>query len=405
VGFNLGKWVSNAVKTAGKPIEWTGKALQDAGGAVTHELGKIPVVGAPIGALFDAPFQVAFGPAIVMGRIAHGDRIDRAVMAQISKEVKDVKEIAPYAQMVISLVPGVGQGISAALGAGLALAEGQGITEALLAGVKGAVPGGPIAAGLVEAGAKSVEAAAHHTKLDWALVSQIAGDSAATMAGLPDVAKNAIAGALDTASKVAHGVPVDIALANGALDAAGTSISADAKKALQMGVALGHGAFLQKQKAPQLQGPVTDKLAALGQNIASTDTMVATALGTLRSGQHGFYVGVGMSRQQIGVNDLTTVRTSLSPDDQKGFDLAMSLHIGRVTNPMPAELGIRNEPVASGYFATMGMQGNHPDQNAAVMTALASAQHTRMGATVALDHVAQRRNWWHRFLTWLGIEH
>lgn len=54
--------------------------------------------------------------------------------------------ILPYVQSVISFVPGVGTGISAALGAAQALADGRSITDAIVAGAKGMLPGGPLAA-------------------------------------------------------------------------------------------------------------------------------------------------------------------------------------------------------------------------------------------------------------------
>ena len=51
----------------------------------------------------------------------------------------------PYVHSVISLVPGVGSGISAALGAAQALADGRPIDEAIVAGVRTAISGGPMA--------------------------------------------------------------------------------------------------------------------------------------------------------------------------------------------------------------------------------------------------------------------
>jgi hypothetical protein len=53
--------------------------------------------------------------------------------------------VLPYVQSVISFVPGVGTGISAALGAAQALADGRRIDEALVAAACGAIPGGPMA--------------------------------------------------------------------------------------------------------------------------------------------------------------------------------------------------------------------------------------------------------------------
>ncbi len=53
--------------------------------------------------------------------------------------------VLPYVQSVMSFVPGVGTGISAALGAAQALADGRRIDEAIIAGARGAIPGGPMA--------------------------------------------------------------------------------------------------------------------------------------------------------------------------------------------------------------------------------------------------------------------
>ena len=55
-------------------------------------------------------------------------------------------EILAVAQVVISFVPGIGQGINAAIAAGGALARGENITDAIAEGVKNALPGGPLAA-------------------------------------------------------------------------------------------------------------------------------------------------------------------------------------------------------------------------------------------------------------------
>lgn len=53
--------------------------------------------------------------------------------------------VLPYVQSVLSFVPGVGTGISAALGAAQALADGRPIDEAVIAGARSAIPGGPMA--------------------------------------------------------------------------------------------------------------------------------------------------------------------------------------------------------------------------------------------------------------------
>jgi hypothetical protein len=60
-------------------------------------------------------------------------------------QIADIKTIAPYAAQVVTFVPGVGQGVGAAMAAATALASGQPLSAAVLNGIKGAIPGGQLA--------------------------------------------------------------------------------------------------------------------------------------------------------------------------------------------------------------------------------------------------------------------
>lgn len=131
----IAKAASSVTKLALKPLTLTTKLA-------TKALSKIPVLGGALG----AASNLLAGPINVAEALAAGGRIDRVAMNALKSAVKDIKTVAPYAQMVLSMVPGIGSGLSAAIGAGLALASGMSITDAVLAGVKGALPGGPIAA-------------------------------------------------------------------------------------------------------------------------------------------------------------------------------------------------------------------------------------------------------------------
>lgn len=107
--------------------------------------------------------------------------------------------ILPYIQSVISFVPGVGTGISAALGAAQALADGRSITDAIVAGAKSALPGGPL-----------------------------------------------VATAFDAAWGLAHGRPIDSV----ALEALRNQLPGDlAKKAFDTGLALATAKTAQERKA------------------------------------------------------------------------------------------------------------------------------------------------------------
>jgi hypothetical protein len=107
--------------------------------------------------------------------------------------------VLPYIQSVISFVPGVGTGISAALGAAQALADGRSITDAIVAGAKSALPGGPL-----------------------------------------------VATAFDAAWGLAHGRPIDSV----ALEALRNQLPGDlAKKAFDTGLALATAKTAQERKA------------------------------------------------------------------------------------------------------------------------------------------------------------
>lgn len=128
----------------------------------------------------------------------------------------------PYAQAVLSFVPGIGTGVSAALGAASALAQGQSITDAALAAARGALPGGPVAqtafdVGLsIAKGASPTEAAlaAARARVPGGIVGQKAFDVAVAMGraqaiqrGAPSM--GAIAGSVREA--ISQGRPVTAA--------------------------------------------------------------------------------------------------------------------------------------------------------------------------------------------------
>lgn len=83
--------------------------------------------------------------------VAKGQNLAKTIVATARQVGMDAKSAAPYAAMVASVVPGIGTGAAAAINAGVALASGKGLSAALLAGVKGALPGGPIAAAAFDA--------------------------------------------------------------------------------------------------------------------------------------------------------------------------------------------------------------------------------------------------------------
>jgi hypothetical protein len=118
-----------------------------------------------------------------------------------------VNVVAPFAQTVISFVPGVGAVVNGAIAACISLAQGKHISDALIAGTVSALPGGPLAKAAFSAGVSIVK-------------GQNVGTAAlnATRDALPGgpAAKAAfdIAVSLAAAQQIQQGNPAVMAMAN-----------------------------------------------------------------------------------------------------------------------------------------------------------------------------------------------
>lgn len=210
---------SNAVTRA------AGKVAATAANYAAHAANTIPVVGpvaASVTRLMTAPLNVAEA-------LAKGGRIDRVAMNSLAQQIKDVRTVAPYAQTVLSVVPGVGTGLSAAIGAGLALANGQNITDAVLAGVRGALPGGALAQAAFDVA---------HGVMAGQPITAIAVNA---LPGLSAQQKDALMHGVALAKDLAAGKNVSQAV----VDAATSSLPPDVRKAVQIGAALAHAKNLQ----------------------------------------------------------------------------------------------------------------------------------------------------------------
>ena len=146
---------------------WLKKAVKSATGGVASigkQLGKVPIVGKGLKGTFaltiGAPFSVA-------NAVASGQRIDKVALGHLTSQIGAIQDVAPYVQTVVSVVPGVGQGMSGAIAASLALASGKNITVALKEAVKNSLPGGPLA----KAGFDLAEAAIQGKPLDAIMAS------------------------------------------------------------------------------------------------------------------------------------------------------------------------------------------------------------------------------------------
>jgi hypothetical protein len=175
---------------------------------------------ANVGAFWDVVAAVATGGATEIIPVV-ADIVTSVVdaIASVGRDVLDViTTVAPFIQMGLSFIPGIGTVASAAIGAGIALAEGRPITDALIEAARGAFPGGPIAAKAVETAVRTIANLAQGQSLDVALVD-----------GLRKSLSKTEQMAFDSAVALAQGKKIqDIALAGvGAISpAAGTVLTA-----------------------------------------------------------------------------------------------------------------------------------------------------------------------------------
>ncbi len=137
--ININKMVpgggSGVFAQLGSAIGSVGSAV----GSVAKGVGSVVAgVARPIGGLITSPIHLA-------SDLAHGKNLLSSIKDTVKRDLSNVGAVAPYAQAVLSVVPGVGAGVNAAIAAGAAIAHGQPITDALVAGVRNMVPGGPLA--------------------------------------------------------------------------------------------------------------------------------------------------------------------------------------------------------------------------------------------------------------------
>lgn len=327
IAHSVGHFASNAIKTAGKAVGTVTKPIQSVTGAVTKVVGKIPVVGGPLHTVFNAGFHAAMGPANMTVAIAEGKRIDKAVVGQIKEQLHDIKQVAPYAQMVMSVVPGVGTGVSAALSAGLALSEGQSVGEALKAGAIGAMPGGPLVKAAVTMGTETIQHVAKGERVNLQSLSQTAGGIASSALGLPIAAKNALMAGIATTGAIASGKPIDKALTDSAVSA--LPISDNMKKAMTEASALS----LDLANGRKLDSSVTARINALAAMAPSTSPLrinVKTSLDSIAKIGQGNAEKAMATALQSGLAD-TLVSMGAQPlpaDAQKAIKTGIALGSG-----------------------------------------------------------------------------
>jgi peptidoglycan hydrolase-like protein with peptidoglycan-binding domain len=138
--------ISSAMPGGGNLLSKIGGAISSVGEGALSTVKSVGEGALSVGkGLGGTLINVATSPAKLASDIVQGKNVLSSLSDTVKRDLQSAKELAPYAQAVLSVVPGVGQGVNAAIAAGSALAHGQNITDALVQGVKGMVPGGPLA--------------------------------------------------------------------------------------------------------------------------------------------------------------------------------------------------------------------------------------------------------------------
>lgn len=328
---SVGHFVSNAVKSAGRAIGHVAHAIQDAAGKISKEIAKIPIVGGALKVIFDAVYHSTMGLInMTVSIVIEGKRIDKVIMDHLKTALQDFKQVAPYAQMVISLVPGIGPGVSAALSAGLALAEGQPLVEVLKAGLIGALPGGPLVKAAVTMGVETIQHVARGDKLDFATLAQTAGGIASSALGLPMVAKNALMGGLSIVGGIASGKPLDKAITDGAIKA--LPIPDAAKGALTEATALtmdlAHGKRVDQALMNRMNGVAN--LLPIGNPLKDTIKTATGAVKNLAQGKNVEQVVMGAMQSGLGDTLVSMGAQALPRDVQQAIKSGVAMGTGVV---------------------------------------------------------------------------
>lgn len=239
-----------------------------------HAIAKIPVLG-PV-------LKAAASPITMVANLAQGERIDHALLGAMKDQLGAIKSVAPYVAAVASFVPGIGTGVAAALSAGAALAEGKNITQAMEEGIKGAIPGGTIAA-----------------------------------AGF------------DLAKKVASGANV----AKATLETARASLPPAAQKAFDIGLAVTSAKSMQSSlnsAVANITPAETKQLLDVGAKAVQTTPGLADLAKSLPNdiARQGAQLAAGALAHQ-GVNEaqIQAMRSKLSGDQLHGFDTTLQSQV------------------------------------------------------------------------------
>lgn len=209
---------------------------------LTPIVSKIPVLGNIHKEIHGAITSVNMLPFKATENLIKGKRVDKIALESFKTSLLAAKTLAPYVQTVISFVPGIGTGLSAGLGGAIALASGKNINEALMEGIKSALPGGAVAGAVFDV----TSAILQKKPIEDSIIAAIP---------VSDSAKKALLVGTKTVKALAEGKKVDQAVIDSALNA----LPKDLQKAAQIGVAIGEAANIQKSSSKKRESFTVSK--------------------------------------------------------------------------------------------------------------------------------------------------
>lgn len=347
-------------------MSWFKKALRSAGKSVTSAVKSgakivksVPVVGEPISVAYD----VTVGPQFATAEaIANGQRVDKAVYEGLKKTVKAQQRAAPYAQTIASVVPGVGTGAAAAIGAANALSKGQKIDDALVAGIRGAIPGGP--------GAQAAFDVAYAMSQ-----GKQPSPEAIQAIPIPPAQKAALSQALGATRELANakGPPLD---AIKSADHLVELLPKNVRNAVKVGIATSRGQNLQRiglQQIPALKPVNRDKGLAL---LTSPLLKEAFKLCHDKETQAGFLEALGLLSFKLSATTLAAAESATKGAEHTGFLVGTALHVGVTTTSADATWPLSKQV---GYLVGRGVRGAPPATVASVASVFTGSPAARQG--------------------------
>jgi hypothetical protein len=429
-GFDVGDFTRDAVNTCGAAVGSGINAIDQATGAI----GKIPIIGSFLNAELNWTFTVLV-PLNEAEEIAKGESLDHVLLQSFNDAMRDIHTMAPYIETVIATVPGIGPVASGAIAAGLALASGEPIDQALVDAAAASIPGGAIVKAVYHAGVTILSGHGDATTLTLDALDQAAN---ALGVPVPPEASQVIAAGVSVTVDIANGKKPQDALLNAAIaalptaamrseaTAARNAVDAVAKgknvadvllqygptmlkgfpadqvtqltNGLMTGMSMGVGQSLQAIQQSGLAHSI-GQLADAGKAFVDGDPVLATARAlNSEAAQYGYDVGAELTRRVVTRFQIEATRALLNAEQQVGYDMALALHIARVTQKSPPTSKAPVLQSVAGYYVGHGVRNMPAPQKKVVLNVVAAQPAAAVGTQLAATQIqAAKAAWWKRY--------